>query len=865
MAQSSSKSLVIVESPAKAKTINKFLGREFVVKASMGHVRDLPKSQLGVDEESFDPTYAILPSKKKIVSELKKSAETAAAVYLAPDPDREGEAICWHLRSVLKAAKKKFYRVEFNEITRRAILAAMKNPRQIDQHKVDAQQARRILDRLVGYKISPLLWEKVRRGLSAGRVQSVALRIIVERERDIRAFKPEEYWSIIARLAAGQPPEFEAKCVARDGQKISLGSEADAAAVLQSLEAAEWRVASVSLKEKKKNPPPPFITSKLQQDAARRHGYPVAKTMRLAQGLYEGKDLGEQGSVGLITYMRTDSPRVSEEALAAARDYIRATYGEEALPEKPRYYRSAKDAQDAHEAIRPTSLDMPPPSVAPYLSRDELNVYTLIWNRFVASQMEPAVYDTAAADVEAAGTTFRAAGQVLRSPGWLAVYQEQEENGAKPDDKEGENEMALPPLREGDLLRCLAVTPRQHFTQPPPRFSEASLVKELEDNGIGRPSTYATILQVLQTRDYVEKEKGRFLPTALGELVTDLIVKAFGDIVQVEYTARMEGELDEIEEGRLDWREALREFYGKFSVDLERARIEMPDVKRQEIPTDISCDKCGKPMVRKWGRYGEFLACSGYPDCKNTRELASSGNGTGPGAAGGDQQDRPGGGRKRRRSAVEAPSGSGAPAGGDTQAPPAQPAPVEVAGAELNEMCPKCGTPMVVKRGRFGQFLACSAYPRCKTTRRLHVDAEGKLGTRPDVRLEETCPLCGQALVVRHGRFGDFTCCSEYPSCRYIKLKETGVDCPREGCGGKIVERRSKRGRLFFGCDSYPKCDFVLWSRPVARRCPSCGAAYLLEKFSKREGRFLACARESCNHTEPLAATPEPEPAAVIR
>jgi DNA topoisomerase-1 len=492
------KSLVIVESPAKARTINKFLGKEFVVKASMGHVRDLPKSKLGVDEENFEPTYTVLPSKKKIVAELKKAAQNAAAIYLAPDPDREGEAICWHLSEELKRTKKNFLRVEFNEITKKAILAAIEKPGPIDVRKVDAQQARRILDRLVGYKISPLLWEKVRRGLSAGRVQSVALRIIVEREREIRAFKSEEYWSIVARLAddakdrpAGAPPDFEAKCILRDGKKIALANEAAAHAVLEDLEGVEWSVTSVTAKEKKKNPPPPFITSKLQQDAARRHSFPVSKTMRLAQALYEGKEVGDQGSIGLITYMRTDSTRVSQEALSGVRDYIRATYGAGSLPDKPRYFRSGRDSQDAHEAIRPTSLDLPPQAVGPYLSRDELKLYTLIWNRFVASQMEPALFDTASADIAAGRYTFRANGQVMKSAGWLAVYQEQDDNSRKPDEKEGENETALPALVKGQPLRCLNVTPHQHFTQPPPRFSEATLVKELEENGIGRPSTYA--------------------------------------------------------------------------------------------------------------------------------------------------------------------------------------------------------------------------------------------------------------------------------------------------------------------------------------------------------------------------------------
>ena len=844
------KSLVIVESPAKAKTINKFLGRDFVVKACMGHVRDLPKSKLGVDEETFEPTYVVLPSKKKALSELKKMAEGAENIYLAPDPDREGEAISFHLHAELKGSKKKFYRVQFNEITKKAVLHAIQNPGEIDQRKVDAQQTRRILDRLVGYKISPLLWDKVRRGLSAGRVQSVALRIIVERECEIRAFKTEEYWSMVARLATGLPPEFEAKLQSRGGEKISLASEADAMRVLSDLGLQKgetgpgtvaWRVATVVSKEKRKNPPPPFITSKLQQDAARRFGYPVGKTMRLAQGLYEGKEIGDAGSVGLISYMRTDSTRVSEEALTAVRDYIRSTYGEAALPDKPRYYRTGRDAQDAHEAIRPTSLDMTPQIVAPFLAKDELNLYTLIWNRFVASQMEPAVYDTTSSDIEAGAYLFRASGQVMKSPGWLAVYQEQEERPRKEDEKEGENEMALPPLAPGQSLECRQVSPHQHFTQPPPRFTEASLVRELEENGIGRPSTYAAILQVIQERDYVEKEKGKFHPTPLGEMVTDLIVGSFADIVQVEYTARMEEELDQIEDGKMQWTQALREFYEKFSKDLDRAKREMPNIKQQEIPTDITCDKCGKPMVKKWGRYGEFLACSGYPECKNTREIAASVPGNG--SAGGETPaavapgDPPG-----LAAAARAASGT------DVS--------VEVAGAELNERCPKCDSPMVVKRGRFGQFLACSSYPKCKTTRKLQVDSEGNLAAQTDVPLEEKCPTCARNMVVRNGRFGEFTCCSDYPNCRTIKLKETGVACPK--CNGRIVERKSRRGKTFFGCDQYPKCDFVLWNRPVATPCPKCKATFLTEKLTKREGRVLLCENEDCDYRQ-IHAEEHPE------
>ncbi len=851
------RALVIVESPAKAKTINKFLGRGYVVKASMGHVRDLPKRNLGVDEKSFSPTYAVLPEKKKTLAELKKVAKTASAVFLAPDPDREGEAICWHLKEELRdETEAPFHRVMFNEITRRAVLGAFENPRDIDSHKVDAQQARRILDRLVGYKISPLLWDKVRRGLSAGRVQSVALRIICEREREIRAFVPREHWAVLAQLEGGEPPVFAARLVARNGEKIELASKDEVTAVLSSLgwsvreaetpegagpevvvleafpsggQAVPFRVARVQSQEKRKNPPPPFITSKLQQDAARQFGFPVAKTMRLAQGLYEGRELGESGTVGLITYMRTDSTRVSEEAIEAVRALISATYGLAALPDKPRRYRSGKQAQEAHEAIRPTSLEFAPDSVRPFLGRDELKLYTLIWNRFVASQMEAAVFDTTRADIEAGPYTFRATGSVLKSPGWLAVYHEaaDEDNGRKEreeDDSEEAEDRRLPPLREGQALDLRSLLPRQSFTQPPSRFTEATLVRELEENGIGRPSTYATILSTIMDRDYVQKDRGRFSPTELGFLVNDLMVASFGDIVDVGYTARMEEELDEIEEGRLHWVDALREFSEKFERDLARARVEMRDVKREAIPTDVVCDKCGKPMVLKWGRFGQFLSCSGYPECKNTREA----NGTKPVS----EEDR-----------------STLPAVAKAAQAAATPDPVE---AEA-EPCEKCGSPMVLKRGRFGPFLACSAYPECRNTRRIRVNHEGKAEAKAEVLLDEDCPKCGSKLAKKQGRFGEFIACSSYPKCRYIKMKETGVACPE--CGkGQIVERRSKRGKVFFGCDRYPDCAFVLWNRPIARPCPQCHHPYLVEKASRRDGRRLVCDAEGCGYSAPADA-----------
>ncbi|PYQ14866.1 MAG: type I DNA topoisomerase [Acidobacteria bacterium] len=793
------KSLVIVESPAKAKTINKFLGRGFTVKASMGHVRDLPKRTLGVDEKkNFKPTYEVLPGRKKVLDDLKKAATGADAIYLAPDPDREGEAICWHLSEELKKVNKKLHRVMFNEITKRAVLHGIENPEKIDLHKVDAQQARRILDRLVGYKISPLLWEKVRRGLSAGRVQSVALRIIVEREREIQAFKPEEYWSLTATLEGAEPPPFEAKLSRIGEEKAELKDGETTNRIADAVRGARWIVTEVEAKEKRRNPSPPFSTSKLQQEAARKLGFTVKKTMMLAQRLYEGVDLGEEGPVGLITYMRSDSTRVAPEALSEVRDHILKTHGQDYLPEEPRYYKAGRMSQGAHEAIRPTSLVNTPASVGSFLSRDEIRLYSLIWNRFVASQMNPAVFDVTGVDIQAAGNTFRANGQVLRFPGYFAVYQE------TPEAKNGDSDesRSLPPLEQGQELKLAQLDPKQHFTQPPPRFTEASLVKELEEDGIGRPSTYATILSTLQNREYALKEEGKFVPTELGMLVTDLLVEHFGDLIDVTYTARMEEELDEIEEGKLKWTEALSEFNSKFVKDLKRASRQMRNVKREETPTDEVCGKCGKPMVIKWGRYGRFLACSGYPECKNTQELATNGS-------------------EKGTESVEVP--------------------------EIKETCEKCGGPMVLRKGRFGPFLACSNYPTCRNTKKIQVDKEGNITKKPDRILDEKCPNCGKPLVVKDGRFGEFTACSDYPTCRYIKLKEVGVDCPRPGCGGKIVERKSRRGKTFFGCNRYPDCNFVTWYRPLSEKCPSCGKPYLLEKVTKRDGVTHFCDGEGCH------------------
>ena len=857
------RSLVIVESPAKAKTINKFLGRGYVVKASMGHVRDLPKKKLGVDETDFTPTYTPLPEKKKTLAELKKAVADAETVYLAADPDREGEAICWHLQQVLsEETDAPFHRVLFHEITQKAVREAFEHPRPIDAHKVDAQQARRILDRLMGYKLSPLLWDKVRRGLSAGRVQSVALRMIVEREREIQAFVAKEYWSLRAQLEAKAPPAFVARLHAKGGKKLEIVSRDEMVAALAELgwttrdvtpssseegnggvvleatatgRAQPFRVVDVQSKESRKNPAPPFTTSKLQQDSARQLGFGVARTMRIAQGLYEGKEIGDAGTVGLITYMRTDSVRVSNDALDAVREYIASTYGAQAVPDKPRFFRAGKQAQEAHEAIRPTSLEYAPDVVRAFLTPDEFKLYTLIWNRFVASQMAQAVFDTTRADIAAGDYTFRATGSVLKSPGWLAVYHEARDEDAErarradldeePEDDD-ENERRLPPLKVGQDLDPKQLMARQHFTQPPPRYNEAALVKALEENGIGRPSTYASILSTITDRDYVEREKARFRPTELGFLVNDLLVASFGDIVDTGYTARMERELDRIEEGDVHWVDSLRDFQKKFEIDLERARKEMRNVKAEAIPTDQVCEKCGKPMVLKWGRFGQFMACSGYPECKNTREIGST-----PDA----EDDR------SKMPAAAKTAGSGTKVA-------AEPDPLE---AEADP-CEKCGGAMVLRRGRFGPFLACGSYPECKNTRKIKINREGKAEAKPDIPLDEDCPKCGNKLAIKHGRFGEFTACSNYPKCRYIKMKETGVTCP--SCAkGAIVERKSRRGKVFYGCDQYPDCEFVLWKKPVAKPCPSCKRPYLLERITKRYGHQLLCDAEGCGHVEEVA------------
>jgi DNA topoisomerase I len=798
------KALVIVESPAKAKTINKYLGKQYVVKASLGHIKDLPKRDLAVDvDHGFRPRYEVIEGKKKLIQELREAAKKVESIYLAADPDREGEAICWHLQEELKSKAKdgtapQIFRVMFNEITKNSIQKAFEKPRAVNVNLVDAQQARRVLDRLVGYKISPLLWDKVRRGLSAGRVQTVALRLVVEREREVRAFQAQEYWTLDANLAAKKTPVFDARLIRRGDEAAAIPNQAASDALVADLEGATFTVRSVGTKEKRRHPVAPFITSTLQQEASRKLRFSVKRTMMLAQQLYEGVELGAEGSVGLITYMRTDSTRISDEAITEVRDFIRTKHGEPYLPVSANLYKSKKDAQDAHEAVRPSSVLQTPDEVAKYLAEDQLKLYRLIWMRFVASQTNPAVFDQTTIDVNSTGRSgapyvFRATGSVMKFDGFLAIY---EEGKDQKDDEDDELKHKLPAVSEGEELKLRSLKPDQHFTEPPPRYTEATLVKKLEADGVGRPSTYASILSTIQEREYVTREGGKFKPTELGMVVTDLLLESFNDIFDVHYTARMEQELDEIEDGKLDWREAMAEFYERFLRDLENAEKHMTDIKRMEKPTDLLCDKCGKPLVIKWGKHGSFLACTGYPECTYTRELM-----------------------------VDLP---------------------DIDKADLSEQgdeeyCENCGRPMVLKKGRFGTFYACTGYPDCKTTKQI-----GGAQKKADVALDEKCPQCGNHLVQKYGRFGEFTACSNYPTCKYVKQKTIGVKCP-ECSEGEIVERRSKRGKTFFGCNRYPDCSFVAWSRPVAEKCPDCGSQYLVEKFLK-SGNFLQCPNGECKY-----------------
>ncbi len=751
------KTLIIVESPAKAKTINKILGKGFAVRASIGHVRDLPEKELGVDiDNNFKPKYIVIPGKEKIIKELKEAATKADVIYLAPDPDREGEAIAWHISELLKNGKKasvsgdRIFRITFNEITERAVKEAIKRPGKIDMNKVDAQQARRILDRLVGYKLSPLLWKKIKKGLSAGRVQSVAVRLVVEREREIEAFVPKEYWSITGVFEGSNPPSFKARLfkykgkyvINREKEEFLIQNEAEAEKLIKELEGYRYILSKVDKKLRKRNPPQPFITSTLQQEASKTLRFSPKKTMMIAQQLYEGVEIGEEGSIGLITYMRTDSTRVAEEAQEAARELIKNLYGEKYVPKdavrKTKKATKAK-VQDAHEAIRPTYLTRPPESVKKFLSRDQYLLYRLIWMRFLASQMAPAEIEQTTFVISDTDSRveFRVTGDILKFDGFLKLYSYSEEG-----DRETQEEGQLPPLKEGELLKLSELIPKQHFTQPPPRYTEATLIKALEEKGVGRPSTYATILSTIQERRYVKKREGRLVPTELGRLVNDYLVERFPELIDVGFTAKMEDELDKVEEGNLNWLKVVKSFYRPFSKDLQKA-FETSDKAIEDQPTELTCELCGRQMVKRWGRHGWFYACTGFPECKNTKPINNT-------------EDKE---------------------------------PEEVA----DQRCPECGSEMIIKQSRFGRFIACSRYPECRTT----------------------LPL------------------------------STGVKCPLDG--GDIIERRSKKGKLFWSCSNWPKCKFTLWSRPINEACPKCGSPYLLEK-TQNSKRQIVCPEKGCDY-----------------
>ncbi len=847
------KSLIIVESPAKVKTIKNFVGSQFKIMGSMGHVRDLPKDKLGIAiDREFEPVYQTIPEKRKILSELKEAAKNAEAVYLASDPDREGEAIAWHVAQALRLKDPK--RIEFNEITKTAITRALQHPRPIDMNRVNAQQARRILDRLVGYKLSPLLWKKIRKGLSAGRVQSVAVRLICEREREIQAFQPVEYWSITATLS---PPQREFPFKARlvqigphklDTDTFRIENEQQATAIVERLRSCRFIVVDVKEQEKRRFAPPPFTTSTLQQEAAKQLRFSNRKTMQIAQELYEGLDIGAEGTVGLITYMRTDSVRVAEEAQQEAKQFIADRYGAEFVPPQPPQYKSKKGAQEAHEAIRPTSVIRAPDDVKPHLNADQFRLYQLIWRRFVASQMKPAVLDTVTVDIAAqpaiaiedlgfrvqgsgngtaaptqpsspATCLFRASGQSVKFAGFLAAYEESKDEDAAEDEDE---EAMLPPLKRDDILRLLDLLPRQHFTQPPPRYTEATLVKALEENGIGRPSTYAQIISTILDREYVRLDNRRFAPTDLGFLVNDKLVQHFADVIDTGFTAKMEDELDEIEEGQREWTQALRDFWEPFQADLLKASVEMEKVGPQE--TDRTCPHCGRPMVVRFSKRGSFIGCSGYPECRTILRVTKDG------------EEIVTNGDKAEREVTDTP-------------------------------CPKCGKPMVVRESKRGKFLGCSTFPRCRGILPLNGEAaNGDEGTQPpnnlttqppdDHATDKTCPKCGSPLVVREGKFGRFLGCSAYPKCKTIvkmegeeaQQPEPLAKCPLPDCPGDIIAKRYRKGRkmgVFYSCNQYPKCQFAIWDKPTGEKCEQCGYP-LVAKKEKSGATTVSCSNKEC-------------------
>jgi DNA topoisomerase I len=894
-----SKSLVIVESPAKAKTIEKYLGKGYEVLASVGHIMDLPKNDIGVElqNRTFIPTLIVSPGKEKVVAQLKRAAAGADEIFLAPDPDREGEAIAYHLALQLGTSakeKKKIRRVTFNEITKKAVQEAFQHARDVDQNLVDAQQTRRVLDRLVGYQISPLLWDKVRRGLSAGRVQTVAVRLIVEREAEINAFQPVEYWTLDAFLHAERQADksFKARFVGIDGEPVRVANGKDKDGrdqylsnalpdqksmqeVLAALEKAKWSLASVQSREQQRRPLSPFITSQLQRDAASKLGFNVRRTMGVAQRLYEGIDIGTDGTTGLITYMRTDSPRVSPEAVQGAREWIKKQLGPQYLPSSANEYKGKKDAQDAHEAIRPSDASRTPESIARFLSDEQLKLYTLIWRRFIASQMVPAVFDVTTAKIAAVseknGKTydFRVSGSVVRFDGFLKVYEVAED---KKDDNEDESANKLPNLDNVKSLELEKLADEQHFTSPPPRYNEASLVKVLEEKGIGRPSTYASIINTIQDREYVKKVQAKFVPTEIGTVVTKLLVDNFPYIFDMQYTAKLETELDAVEDGEERWTDLLSGFYDHFEEELAVAGEHMEDIKRMEEPTNQVCDKCGSPLVLKWGKFGSFYSCSNfsrkkpvtvalgpwkkdskavtkkittalhYPmivratvEDKNVFSKEVADTKALVAAIGEAAEDSA---TKGKKISVEQVScdftKENFAAKPDLSAPGADDVPEK-------EFCDNCGKEMVLKNGQWGPFMSCpdySADPPCKTIRKLSSKQQQKQNQAQPTG--EDCPVCGKPLVLRQGAYGEFVSCSGYPKCKYVKQNLIeGMKCPK--CGvGDIAERKARRGNIFWGCTNYPKCDFTSNNKPVPEKCPVCSSPYLVEKTLK-SGIYLEC------------------------
>lgn len=736
------KSLVIVESPTKAKTLKKYLGKAFIVMASGGHIKDLPPKKLGVDiNNDFSVEYEIVKGKKKIVDDIKKSAKEADKIFLAPDPDREGEAIAWHIAESIGKKNTNIFRVLFSEITKKRILEAIENPTKLNKNKYEAQVTRRVLDRLVGYKISPLLWKKVSRGLSAGRVQSVALKIIVDRERERQAFKQEEYWTIDARFQTRAQEEFIASLFKINQDKIQITNEDQAKSLVEDIEKQLYSVTEITKKERKRNPQPPYITSTLQQDASRKHGFGAERTMRIAQQLYEGIEIGDDGMVGLITYMRTDSVRTANEALQEIRELIDKKYGREYLPDGATIYKTKKSAQDAHEAIRPTTFEYSPEHIKQYLQPDQYKIYKLIWNRFMASQMKPMVLDQTIIDIHGGKYFFKATGSIVKFNGYFILYEKE--------GKENLLENLLPEVSKGEQLKLLELKKDQHFTEPPPRFSESTLIKELEQDGIGRPSTYATIVSTIKKREYVEVEEKKLKPTTLGFVVNDVLVESFPHIINIDFTANLENELDKIEDGEIKYVQTLEKFYEPFSKALIEAEFQMKDFKKEEKKTDIICEKCGSPMIIKWARFGEFLACSSYPKCKNKKDFTT--------------------------------------------------------------------------------------------------DETGKIVIKQDKKAEGQCPNCGSDLLIKRGRFGEFIACTNYPTCKFTKSISLGITCPLPGCGGDITAKATKRGKVFYGCSNYPKCTFASWNKPLNEKCPECGAQFLGIR-ERKSGNVIVCENKECSY-----------------